>query len=223
MTAISTKENFSSTFWIGKEPLVLASNSAIRSHILTSVNIPHTIQKADVDERKIEEQTQTLKVEDVAIELAVAKAQNVSLALAKAQDVSVKNRGLIILGADQMLECEGMRYHKPQTIADGRKQLGSLRGRVHTLYSAYALVRDGEVLHASISRAHMTMRPFSDSFLDSYIEAVGENVMKSVGCYQVEGLGQHLFANMEGEYTAILGLPILSLLQTLRDLGFVKD
>jgi septum formation protein len=124
--------------------------------------------------------------------------------------------GRLVLGADQVLAIAGRRLTKPNDRASARTQLGLLRGRTHTLHSAIALVRDAVVLHEHVEVARMTMRDFSDGFLETYLDQMGDAVVESVGAYQFEGLGIHLFEHVAGDYHAILGLPLLPLLAFLR-------
>ena len=139
-----------------------------------------------------------------------------ALALLKAQQVSRRFPDTLVIGADQMLECEGTRFDKPQDLDQARVQLGQLRGRAHDLVGCVIVVKDGARLWHHPSRVTLEMRPFSDSFLDSYLAAVGEAALKSVGAYQLEGLGAQLFARIKGDYFAILGLSLLPLLDFLR-------
>ena len=129
--------------------------------------------------------------------------------------------GQLVLGADQTLARGATRFSKPANRAAAVEQLRALRGRTHELNSALALARDGEVLFDCVDTARLTMRDFSDRFLDDYLEMAGEAAMTSVGAYQLEGLGIHLFERIEGDHFTILGLPLLPLLAYLRQNGFV--
>src|SRR3546814_8013189 len=121
------------------------------------------------------------------------------------------------VGADQILDCEGEWFDNPAGLEQGRVQLARLGGRRHELISSAMVVEDGVRLWHHTARATLTMRPFSDAFLESYLAAAGPSVCASVGAYQLEGLGAQLFSRVEGDYFTILGLPLLPLLAFLRD------
>jgi septum formation protein len=143
------------------------------------------------------------------------------LARAKAETVAASLPGRVVLGADQTLALGSQRFGKPADRAEAAKQLRALRGKTHTLHSALALVRDGAVLFACVETAQLTMRDVSDRFLDDYLDLAGDSALSSVGGYQLEGIGIHLFERVEGDYFTILGLPLLPLLAFLRQNGFV--
>jgi septum formation protein len=142
-----------------------------------------------------------------------------ALAELKARRVGARHPGALVVGADSMLECEGRWYDKAATVAEARDQLLSLRGREHRLVTTAVLVRDGARLWHHTAVARLTMRPFSEAFLDGYLAAIGEGARSSVGCYQIEGRGLQLFAKIEGDFHAIVGLPMVALLEQLRVLG----
>jgi septum formation protein len=198
--------------WLDSRPLVLASKSEVRGKILAAAGLRLEIRPAAIDERALETKA--------APDDAVAAAR--LLARAKAEDVSARLPGRLVLGADQTLALDEARFSKPMSRAGAREQLRALRGRTHALHSALALVRDGEVLFEYDDSAELTMRAFSDRFLDDYLDLAGEAALTSVGGYQVEGAGIHLFERIEGDYFTILGLPLLPLLDFLRGNGFVK-
>lgn len=191
--------------------LILASGSLSRRQLLQAAGLAFDVVPADVDERALEPQL-TLKGDAHAI--AVARA----LAAAKACDVSRRYPDAIVIGADQTLNIAGEAslLHKPADLAAATRQLQSLRGRTHWLTSAVALAEAGSVVWSSEARACMTMRDFSNSFVDDYLARLGPAVATSVGCYQLEGLGVQLFEAIEGDYFTILGLPLLPLLAELR-------
>ena len=143
------------------------------------------------------------------------------LARAKAQSVSATRPGQLVLGADQTLARGNTRFSKPKDRAAAGEQLRALRGRTHELNSALALVQDGKVLFDCVNTARLTMRDFSDRFLDDYLEMAGAAALGSVGGYQLEGIGIHLFERVEGDYFTILGLPLLPLLVFLRQNDFI--
>ena len=197
--------------WLAAEALVLASKSVSRRAVLEAAGIPIEIVPADIDERAVEAGHAAQGAGEVAALLARAKAAAVATAMP----------GRLVLGADQTLALETRRFSKPGNRAAAREQLRELRGRAHRLQSAIALMRGGEVLFEHVEVATLTMRAFSDSFLEHYLDAAGERVSQSVGAYQLEGLGIHLFEHIEGDHFTILGLPLLPLLSFLRQRGFV--
>jgi septum formation protein len=155
-------------------------------------------------------------------EKATAEMVAETLAEMKASRVARRHPGALVIGADQMLVCEDRWYDKPESVADARTHLQALRGRQHALVSALCVVRNDTRLWHHREYARLTMRPFSDAFLDDYLAASGPEVLESVGAYRLEGLGIQLFSKIEGEYTTILGLPLLPLLDFLRGHGVVK-
>jgi len=191
--------------------LVLASKSDIRGKILAAAGLRFGIRAAQIDERAVEAEA---KVGD-----AIAAAR--LLARAKATAVAAQMPGHIVLGADQTLAYGSMRLTKPANREDAASQLRTLRGQTHELHSGIAVVRDGEVLFDLVETARLTMRDFSDRFLDDYLDMTGDIAMTSVGAYQLEGIGIHLFERVEGDYFTILGLPLLPLLKFLRESGYV--
>lgn len=197
--------------WLAAQPLVLASKSDIRGKILAAAALRFEIRPANIDERAVEA---AAKPDD-----AYAAAR--ILARAKAEAVSAAMPGRPVLGADQTLARGAQRFTKPKDRADALAQLQALRGRTHELHSALALVADGKLLFDCVETARLTMRDLSDRFLADYLDMVGDLALSSVGAYQLEGVGVHLFERIEGDYFTILGLPLLQLLQFLRGAGFV--
>jgi len=197
--------------WLKPEPLVLASRSAIRRTVLEAAGIPVEVFPADLDERAIEARASASDPGEVAALLAWSKAEA----------AAASRPGRIVLGADQTLALGGRRFSKPADRATARDQLLALRGKTHALHSAVAVVRDGEVLYQGGEVARLTMRPFSETFLDCYLEAAGPAVTASVGAYQLEGIGIHLFERIEGDHFTILGMPLLPLLKFFRQQEFV--
>lgn len=188
--------------------LVLASGSRTRALMLEKAGLNPILDKPLVDEEEVK---LAGKAEGVGAD-AVAEA----LAELKAQRVTRRHPGALVVGADQMLECEGVWFDKPSDRAAARAQLLALRGKTHQLVSCAVIVRDGERLWHKVDRARLTMRNFSENFLDGYLDAVGDEVLHSVGAYQLEGLGAQLFQRVEGDFFTILGLPLLPLLGFLR-------
>ena len=197
--------------WLAAQPLVLASKSDVRGKMLAAAGLRFEIRPAQIDERAVETKA---GVNDAA---AAARL----LARAKAETVAATRPGQLVLGADQTLARGATRFSKPKDRAGADEQLRSLRGRTHELHSALALVRDGEVLFDCVDSAKLTMRDFSDRFLNEYLEMAGNAALTSVGGYQLEGIGIQLFERIEGDYFTILGLPLLPLLAFLRQNGFV--
>jgi septum formation protein len=197
--------------WLAADPLMLASKSASRRAVLESAGIPIDIAPADVDEREIEARA---GFDDPGRVAAL-------LAREKAKAVSAKHPQRMVLGADQTLALGKRRFSKAPNRAAAREQVAALRGNFHTLHSALAVMRGGAVLFETVDAAHLTMRNFSDAFLDSYLDAVGDKVLSSVGGYQLEGMGIQLFERAEGDHFTVLGLPLLPLLGWLRQAGLL--
>ena len=195
--------------WLADAPLVLASKSEVRRKILAAAGIPIEVKPAELDERSIEAQAWVRDAGAVARLLAGAKAQAVMRNL----------RGRLVLGADQTLTLDGRRFSKAADRNAAREQLVALRGKTHQLHSGIAVVQDGAVLFEHVAMASLTMRDFSDAFLDAYLDTVGSAAHASVGGYQIESVGIHLFEKIEGGYFTILGLPLLPLLDYLRRSG----
>jgi septum formation protein len=195
--------------WLATEPLVLASRSAIRRTLLETAGVPIEIRPADIDERGIEAKAPLQAPVAVAALLAREKAAVI------AQIVP----GRLVLGADQVLSLNGERFSKPADRAAARAQLAKLSGQTHELYSAIAFARNEAVLFEHVGVARLTMRAFSDRFLDDYLDAVGDAATASVGAYQLEGLGIQLFERIDGDYFTVLGLPLITALDFLRRHG----
>jgi septum formation protein len=192
--------------WLAEQPLVLASRSESRRAVLAGAGIPLEILPADVDERAIEADAGALSPSDIAVLLARQKAHA----------VAARRPGRLVVGADQTLALGDRLFTKPADLSAARDQLRSLRGRTHTLHSGVVLVRDTDILFEHCETARMTVRDFSDGFLESYLHTVGPAVTASVGAYQVEGAGIHLFELIDGDHFTILGMPLLLLLRHLR-------
>jgi len=191
--------------------IVLASASQARRALLTAAGLDLVVDPAAVDEASVKA--------SLAAEGAGPGDIAEALAELKAARISPRHHGRLVIGADQILECEGRSFDKPVDRAAARLQLTALRGRRHSLVSAAVAMRDGQRLWHHVGRADLTMRAFSDSFLESYLDRIGPAATASVGAYQLEGLGAQLFAAIEGDYFTILGLPLLPLLAFLRGVG----
>lgn len=193
--------------------LVLASASPTRAQLLDAAGVSFEIAHPRVDEAALRGQLQA----DAQNSTQVAQA----LARAKAQSLSTSMPGRTILGADQILDQDGQILSKASSLMDAEAQLRSLRGRRHSLISAAALVRDGQVLAEPCAQAQLSMRNFSDVFLSSYLAREGTAILGCVGCYRLEGLGAQLFSTIDGDYFTVLGLPLLGVLASLRELGML--
>jgi septum formation protein len=195
--------------WLAPAPLVLASRSAARCALLEAAGVPIELCPAELDERALEASAAA------AGPIAIAAM----LAREKASLVAKSHPGRLVLGADQTLALGSKRFSKPADRLAARAQLQALRGRSHEMHAALAFVDDGAVVFEHVETARLIMRSFSDDFLDRYLDAMGDAVLTSVGCYQLEGLGVQLFDRIEGDYFTILGLPLLQALDFLRRRG----
>lgn len=215
--------------------LVLASSSATRAALLRAAGLDFQTMIAAVDEAAIKQaaQAEGIPAPDAAIILAEAKAERIAGRLRRQAaadhgdaEPAAADRGdadAVVIGCDQLLVCGEAWFDKPEDIAGARTQLRALRGRRHELVTAMVCWRGGRRIWQHVARPRLTMRNFSDAFLETYLEAEGEAVTSSVGAYRLEGLGVHLFEAIEGEHSAILGLPLLPLLGFLRQHGVLGD
>jgi septum formation protein len=196
-------------------PLVLASASSSRRNLLAAAGLQFQVLPAHVDEASVKQTAQVggRSVADTALALADLKAAH----------VAAGNPGALVIGADQILVCDGVWYDKPVDQAAARLQLSALRGRSHTLATAVTCHQHGARVWHHVAEPHLTMRRFSDTFLDSYLAAEGESVTSTVGAYRLEERGVHLFERIDGDHAAILGLPLLPLLCFLRYHGLLID
>ena len=199
------------TIWRGKAPLILASQSRARQMLLGNAGIAFEAVPADIDERGLQEASQLKAPGEIAARLAREKALF----------VSAKMVGRTVIGADQTLALGDRLFSKPAGRSQALDQLRALAGNTHELHSAVAVARDGKILFADVAVARMTMRRMGEGEISAYLEAAGERVTTSVGAYQLEGLGVHLFERIDGDHFTILGLPLLSLLAFLRGQGLL--
>jgi len=193
------------------EPIILASASTARARLLAAAGVPFSIEPAAIDEERIKNASR----EAGSPAMTCARA----LAVEKARDVSARHPEALVIGADQILVAGDEWFDKPTNLAEARAQLLSLRGRSHVLATAAYVVRGDKQLWHATCAPEMTMRSFSEAFLDRYIAAEGDALLGSVGAYRLEGLGVQLFERMIGDHFAVLGLPLLELLDFLRSRG----
>jgi septum formation protein len=201
------------SLWLAGEPLVLASKSVARQAVLRAGGIPFKVYPAQIDERAVERAAGAKEAGEVASLLARAKAAA----------VAARMPGRHVLGADQTLALGTRRFSKPADRVEARDQLRALSGRTHELHSAVALMRDEELLFVHVDVARLAMRTLSDDFLTRYLDTMGDAVSQSVGAYQLERLGIHLFERIDGDHFTILGLPLLPLLTHLRQTGQLAE
>ncbi|MCB1394845.1 MAG: Maf-like protein [Rhodobacteraceae bacterium] len=187
--------------------LVLASGSTIRATLLRNAGLQIDVQPVRIDEDSLRE---SLLAEGATPhDIADALAEHKALRAAR------RNPDRLVLGCDQLLDCDGMIFSKPADPEDARNQLASLRGRTHRLHTAAVLYARGEPVWRHIATPRLTMRDFSDAFLDAYVTENWQDIRHCVGCYQIEGPGIRLFSQIEGDLFAIQGLPLLELLTAL--------
>lgn len=199
------------TLWRGEQPLVLASKSATRLGLLVHTGMPVETVSIDIDERALQADAGELDPPSVAAMLARAKA-------AAGADAAA---GRIVLGADQTLALGDSIFHKPTSVEAARAHLQRLSGQTHALHSAAAVMVDGKLVFETVMSAYLTMRPLSEDMLDTYLAAAGPRVLTSVGAYQLESVGVHLFTKVQGDHFTILGLPLLELLAFFRTQGML--
>jgi septum formation protein len=190
--------------------VILASKSAARRAVLDGAGVAYEATVAGVDEESAKASllAEGLGPRDVADALAELKAIRVS-----------RSRPGLVIGADQTLDLDGRLYDKAPDLAAAKDRLRALRGKTHKLHSAVVVAKEGAPIWREVVTARLTMRPFTDAFLDHYLATEGEAALGSVGCYRLEGPGAQLFARIEGDYFAILGLPLMGLLDLLRQHG----
>ncbi|MBB4570402.1 Maf-like protein [Rhizobium leucaenae] len=194
-------------------PLILASSSPFRRMLMQNAGLHFETVAADIDERAIEAPLEKDGASPDAVALVLAKA--------KAKEVSDRFPGSLVIGSDQTMSLGDEVFHKPKTMADAENHLRTLSGKTHRLNSAIALARNGDVIWEHVSHAELTMRDLSSDFIHRHLTRVGDKALSSVGAYQLEAEGIQLFSNIDGDYFTIVGLPMLPLLQQLRELGVI--
>ena len=194
------------SIWRGPQKLILASQSRARRMLLENASLEFEALPADIDERAVQKNSGLSAPGEIASLLAREKALFISR----------QRPGQYVVGADQTLALGERMFSKPAGRAQAAEQLGLLAGQTHALHSAVSVARDGKVLFDDVSVARMTMRRLAADEIEAYLDQAGEAVTTSVGAYQLEGLGVHLFERIEGDHFTILGLPLLSLLAFLR-------
>lgn len=192
--------------------LVLASQSAVRAQVLKNAGLNFSTVSSGVDEDRIK----------AAMLAGGASPAEIASALADAKALAVSQGAeTIVIGADQTLELEGRLFDKAESLDEARERLKTLRGKAHVLHSALTAARGGKVIWRMLESPRLTVRDFSDAWLDGYLERQGGSLLSSVGCYRLEDEGVQLFETIEGDYFAILGLPLVGLLAFLRQEGLV--
>jgi len=194
------------TLWRGKTPLILASQSRARQALLANAGIGFEAVTAEIDERAVQQASGLSAPGEIASLLAREKALS----------VSARQPGKFVIGADQTLALGERLFSKPSGRAQAAEQLRALAGQRHELHSAVAVARDGKILFEAVAIAGITMRRLGEAEIGAYLDEAGDAVTSSVGAYQLEGLGVHLFERIEGDHFTILGLPLLPLLAFLR-------
>lgn len=189
-----------------RQKVILASQSQARAMLMSQAGIHFNAEDPKVDELDIKTAFRERSAEDTALELARAKANA----------VSSRHPGNLVLGCDQVLVIDGRIMDKPNDIEEAREHLELLRNQQHSLLSALVIVQDGVETWNTLQEAHLTMRDFSQAFLNLYVTQLGTELCETVGGYKIEGLGAQLFEEIDGEYTTILGLPIFPLMAYLR-------
>ena len=193
--------------------VVLASKSAARAALLRGAGVSFSVDAARIDEAAVRD---SLRAEG-----ADAAAAAAALAELKAVQISNRHGGALVVGGDQILDCDGAWFDKPPDLARARADLMVLRGRTHHQHSAVCLAPDGSALWRHGARAELVMRAFSEDFLDAHLAACGADVLACAGAYRLEGPGAQLFSVVRGDYFTILGLPLLALLGALREHGVI--
>ena len=193
--------------------LILASTSSTRIALLRNAGVPFEAVSPGVDERALE----------LPLLAAGVTPTEIALALARAKAQAITTPGALVLGGDQVLDLDGERFVKPADRADAAQQIARLAGKTHRLRTAVALASGGDIVWEFVSTASLTMRPLSEAAIERYLDEAGGSALWSVGAYLLEGVGIQLFSAIDGDYFSILGLPLLPLLEILRQRGVLPD
>jgi septum formation protein len=193
--------------------LILASTSSTRIALLQNAGVSFEAISPGVDERALE----------LPLLAAGAPPTEIALALARAKALAIVMPGALVLGGDQVLDFDGERFVKPADRADAARQIARLAGKTHRLRTAVVLASEGKIVWEFVSTASLTMRPLSETAIERYLDEAGESALWSVGAYLLEGVGIQLFSAIDGDYFSILGLPLLPLLEILRQRGVLPD
>lgn len=193
--------------------LILASTSATRIALLRNAGIPFEAVSPGIDERALE----------APLLAAGASPTEIALALARAKALAIDSSGALVLGGDQVLDLDGERFVKPDDRADAARQIARLAGKTHRLRTAVVLAAEGEIVWELVTTASLTMRLLDEGQIERYLDAAGDSALWSVGAYLLEGIGIQLFSAIEGDYFSILGLPLLPLLEILRQRGVLPS
>ena len=192
---------------MSRPDLVLASGSAIRAAILKGAGLDFRVQKPAVDEDEIKREMAGEDLEEIAMALAVRKA------------LAVRAPGALVIGSDQIMEFEGRAFDKPKSMEEARDRLLDMQGKAHTLINAVAVAKDGAVIYRRLDRPKLVMRAMTKMDIEAYLNTAGEGDLASVGAYQIESLGAHLFEQIEGDHFAVLGISLYPLLGFLAGQG----
>jgi septum formation protein len=193
--------------------IILASTSKVRRNILSNAGIEFSVIDSELDETEAKNSLSGLAQRNLALELAKLKSEKISRLQPKA----------LVIGSDQVLGFKDQTFNKPTSRADAEKQLSMLRNATHTLYSGICCAIAGAQVWSHCSETRLTMRDFTPEFVSSYLSGDPENYLSSVGAYKLEETGIQLFEKIEGDYFAILGLPLLPLLKFLREREIIQS
>ncbi|MDW3098279.1 MAG: Maf family protein [Alphaproteobacteria bacterium] len=201
--------------------IILASGSAVRANLMRGAHIPFEIVPADIDESILKSELENSPAANG--EHGAGPDIATALAKAKAEIVSKAHPDALVIGADQVMTLSKTCYDKPRDMAEARSRLWEFRGKPHLLHGGVALAKGGKTIWDYYQPSHLTMRNFSEAFLDHYLETAGDAILKSVGAYQLESIGAQLFESIDSDYFSILGLPLLPLMAELRRLGALPE
>lgn len=194
--------------------LILASKSIARRQVLEGAGIPFRWIDANIDEDTIKRQSVNSNMSPDALALKLAKA--------KADHVAWDYPEALVIGCDQLLTLDGKTFDKPENLSEAYGHIQAFKGQTHTLTAAVVIKKSEDIVWSHVAEASLKMRDVSDAFIDHYLKSEGEKVLTSVGAYRLEGMGAQLFEDIRGDYFTVLGLPLLPLLEELRNLGILK-